>query len=249
MMLTLLRIAWLNLRRDRVAQALTFLLPIIFFSIFATVFGGRGGDGNRTPRVQVAVVDEDRSEFSGRIVDALRKDGNPEPGVDDPVLHRTAARVFAHDDRGSAEGRREESELVRTILAERVRVLEDLHEEELLVASLSTCHMLWVLHLAADAGITLGHRGHDAVGERGHAQPGSEPEEAEYEKDQPGTVVVVSMTTVRTTRATATNTSITALNARGPTVWRSFPAIPEPTIMPAAGATSSRPAGRRTCRS
>ena len=39
---TLLRIGWTNLRRDRVAQALTFLLPIVFFSIFATVFGGQG---------------------------------------------------------------------------------------------------------------------------------------------------------------------------------------------------------------
>ena len=40
--LTLIGVAWTNLRRDRVAQAMTFLLPIIFFSIFATVFGGQG---------------------------------------------------------------------------------------------------------------------------------------------------------------------------------------------------------------
>jgi ABC-2 type transport system permease protein len=71
-MLTLIRIGWTNLKRDRVAQALTFILPILFFSIFATVFGGRGDDP--TPRVQIAVVDEDRSEFSTRIVDALRKE-------------------------------------------------------------------------------------------------------------------------------------------------------------------------------
>ena len=38
---TLLRIGWTNLTRDRPAQALTFLLPIIFFSIFATVFGSQ----------------------------------------------------------------------------------------------------------------------------------------------------------------------------------------------------------------
>ena len=38
-MRTLLRVGWTNLSRDRVAQALTFLLPIIFFSIFAMVFG------------------------------------------------------------------------------------------------------------------------------------------------------------------------------------------------------------------
>ena len=48
-MLTLLRIGWTNLRRDRVAQALTFLLPIVFFSIFASVFGSRGGE-NMPPR-------------------------------------------------------------------------------------------------------------------------------------------------------------------------------------------------------
>jgi linearmycin/streptolysin S transport system permease protein len=69
---TLLRIGWTNLKRDRVAQALTFLLPIVFFSIFASVFGGQGGD--RTPRIRVAVVDEDGSEFSRRVVEGLRKE-------------------------------------------------------------------------------------------------------------------------------------------------------------------------------
>jgi len=69
-MRTLLRIGWLNLKRDRVAQALTFLLPVIFFSIFATVFGGQGDDA--TSRIRVAVVDEDRSEVSQRIVEALK---------------------------------------------------------------------------------------------------------------------------------------------------------------------------------
>jgi ABC-2 type transport system permease protein len=72
MMLTLLRIAWTNLKRDRVAQALTFFLPIVFFSIFATVFGGQGADP--TPRVRIAVVDEDQSELSRRILEALRKE-------------------------------------------------------------------------------------------------------------------------------------------------------------------------------
>jgi ABC-2 type transport system permease protein len=69
---TLIRIAWINLRRDRVAQALTFLLPIVFFSIFASVFGGRGED--QTPRIRIAAVDEDGSELSRRIVDGLGKE-------------------------------------------------------------------------------------------------------------------------------------------------------------------------------
>jgi organic hydroperoxide reductase OsmC/OhrA len=36
--------------------------------------------------------------------------------------------------------------------------------EELLVASLSTCHMLWVLHLCADAGIVITAYADDATG-------------------------------------------------------------------------------------
>jgi ABC-2 type transport system permease protein len=91
-MLTVLRIAWLNMKRDRVAQALTFLLPIVFFSIFATVFGGRGG--STTPRVQIAIVDEDHSELSRRVTEALGK----EPGLrvrtpppNEALLDRAAA--------------------------------------------------------------------------------------------------------------------------------------------------------------
>jgi ABC-2 type transport system permease protein len=69
---TLIRIAWTNLRRDRVAQALTFLLPIVFFSIFASVFGGRTDD--QTARIGIAAVDEDGSELSRRIIEGLGKE-------------------------------------------------------------------------------------------------------------------------------------------------------------------------------
>jgi ABC-2 type transport system permease protein len=72
-MLTLLHVSWLNMKRDRVAQALTFLLPIVFFSIFASVFGGRGG-GDPTPRVQILIVDEDHSELSRRIAEAMARE-------------------------------------------------------------------------------------------------------------------------------------------------------------------------------
>jgi ABC-2 type transport system permease protein len=69
MITTLLRVSWINLKRDRVAQALTFLLPILFFSIFASVFGNQGRPS--TSRVRIAIVDEDGSELSRRIVTAL----------------------------------------------------------------------------------------------------------------------------------------------------------------------------------
>src|SRR4030095_13437540 len=67
---TLLWVGWTNLRRDRVAQMLTFLLPIVFFSIFATVFGGQGDVS--TARIRIASVDEDHSEVSARLVDGLK---------------------------------------------------------------------------------------------------------------------------------------------------------------------------------
>jgi linearmycin/streptolysin S transport system permease protein len=71
-MRTLMRVGWTNLRRDRVAQALTFLLPIVFFSIFASVFGGQGDP--TTSRIRVAVVDEDHSEVSARLIEGLRNE-------------------------------------------------------------------------------------------------------------------------------------------------------------------------------
>ena len=65
---TLLRIGYLSVKRDRVVLALTFLLPIIFFSIFASVFNQRGG----TSRIRVVIADLDRSELSQAIVKALQ---------------------------------------------------------------------------------------------------------------------------------------------------------------------------------
>jgi ABC-2 type transport system permease protein len=64
------------LRRDRGALILAFILPIAFFSIFGAIFGGMGGD--KTPRVSVLVVDEDRSAVSDRLVQALLQ----EPSLD-----------------------------------------------------------------------------------------------------------------------------------------------------------------------
>jgi ABC-2 type transport system permease protein len=92
---TLLRVGWINLRRDRVAQALTFVLPIVFFSIFAMVFGGQRDAS--TARIRIAVVDEDHSEVSARLIEGLRgeKSLRPRTTADEtgtgPVLDRPAA--------------------------------------------------------------------------------------------------------------------------------------------------------------
>lgn len=62
-----------SLRRDRGALALSFILPVVFFSIFAIIFGSRR-DG--TPKINVIVVDEDHSRASERLVKGLEKEGS-----------------------------------------------------------------------------------------------------------------------------------------------------------------------------
>ena len=68
----LLRIGVLGVRRDRVVLALMFLLPVMFFSIFASVFGNQR---DTTAKIKVAVVDLDQSEYSKTVVKALMADG------------------------------------------------------------------------------------------------------------------------------------------------------------------------------
>jgi ABC-2 type transport system permease protein len=68
----LLRIGYLNVLRDRVVLALVFVLPVMFFSIFATVFGNQR---DSTARITVAVADLDQTDYSGKIVAALAAEG------------------------------------------------------------------------------------------------------------------------------------------------------------------------------
>ena len=69
---TIIRIGLIGLRRDRVVLALTFLLPIMFFSIFANVFGNQR---NPTSKINVSVVDLDQSPYSQELVKALKAEG------------------------------------------------------------------------------------------------------------------------------------------------------------------------------
>jgi ABC-2 type transport system permease protein len=62
---TVLRISWLNLRRDRVALALTFVLPLVFFSVFAHVFSGLDGRGMK--RIKLALMVEEPSPITSRL--------------------------------------------------------------------------------------------------------------------------------------------------------------------------------------
>jgi len=74
MIALLFRNSWAQLRRDRAAQVLAFIVPIAFFSIFAVIFGGGGNRMDGTSRVAVAVVDESGTEKSGALVEALKAD-------------------------------------------------------------------------------------------------------------------------------------------------------------------------------
>lgn len=72
MIRTVMRIGWLTLKRDRIAQALTFVLPVGFFSVFALIFGGMGP--GQMSSVRLAVVDEDHTLASERFIQALDDD-------------------------------------------------------------------------------------------------------------------------------------------------------------------------------
>ncbi len=73
MIVPIIRTAMVSLRRDRAALALSFILPITFFSIFAVIFGGRR---DTVPKVTVIVVDEDQSQVSQQLVRGLEREGS-----------------------------------------------------------------------------------------------------------------------------------------------------------------------------
>lgn len=73
MILSVLRTALINLSRDRAALLLSFVLPIVFFSMFAVIFGGTAQRA-ATPKIELVVADEDHSDVSRRFVEALERE-------------------------------------------------------------------------------------------------------------------------------------------------------------------------------
>jgi linearmycin/streptolysin S transport system permease protein len=69
----------MNLRRDRAAFVLAFVLPVAFFSIFAGIFAGSGRASTR--KVSLIVVDEDRSAGSQRFVEGLKAEAGLSIGM------------------------------------------------------------------------------------------------------------------------------------------------------------------------
>jgi ABC-2 type transport system permease protein len=56
MIFTVARTHWKKFRRDRAGFVMTFVLPIVFFSVFAVMFGGAGRGG--MSRLRVALIDQ-----------------------------------------------------------------------------------------------------------------------------------------------------------------------------------------------
>jgi ABC-2 type transport system permease protein len=73
LIINIVRTALIALKRDRASLALSFILPIAFFSIFAVIFGGQR---NSTPKIKVIVVDEDRSQASRGLVHGLQRENS-----------------------------------------------------------------------------------------------------------------------------------------------------------------------------
>lgn len=73
MIFNIARTALISLRRDRAALASSFILPVVFFSIFAAIFGGQR---NSTPKISVIMVDQDQSQASKALVKGLERESS-----------------------------------------------------------------------------------------------------------------------------------------------------------------------------
>ena len=76
------------LRRDRPALAMSFILPIAFFSIFAAIFGGQH---NSTAEIKVILVDQDRSRASLELTKGLEREASLVIATRPPSKDKAAA--------------------------------------------------------------------------------------------------------------------------------------------------------------
>ncbi len=86
MIFSVVKVGWLTLKRSPVELLLTFVVPIVFFSIFAVIFGDQG-NGSSTPKFKVAFVDLDQTATSRRFVKTMAQEPSfevqkPEEGTD-----------------------------------------------------------------------------------------------------------------------------------------------------------------------
>ncbi len=72
MIWTVIQTSWRRLRNNRSELLLTFIVPMVFFSIFALIFGSRDSSSS-TPKIKVVISNEWPSEISNRTVALLQE--------------------------------------------------------------------------------------------------------------------------------------------------------------------------------
>jgi len=70
MIWTVVQTSWRRLKNNRSELVLTFIVPILFFSIFAIIFGSRDASST-TPKIKIVVCDEQHSSLSTRSIERL----------------------------------------------------------------------------------------------------------------------------------------------------------------------------------
>jgi ABC-2 type transport system permease protein len=133
MIATVLRISLLRLLHNRPELVLTFVVPVLFFSVFALIFGHRDAGGSA--RLRIAFVDEPQTPQSRRWMEKIleSKAVRPVPGIDItagqsdglPVLSSTEAAQWIRLGRADAIFRIGLQEEYASGAALRVQVLTD----------------------------------------------------------------------------------------------------------------------------
>ncbi len=72
MIRTVIQTSWRRLRNNPSELFLTFIVPMVFFSIFALIFGSRDASSS-TPKIKIAISNESPSELSDRSVQLLEE--------------------------------------------------------------------------------------------------------------------------------------------------------------------------------
>ena len=72
MIWTIIQTSWRRLRNNRSELFLTFIVPMVFFSIFALILGSRDATSS-TPKIKIAICDGSHSDLSNRAVALLNK--------------------------------------------------------------------------------------------------------------------------------------------------------------------------------
>lgn len=72
MIWTVVQTSWRRLKNNRSEMVLTFIVPILFFSIFALIFGSRDSSSS-TPKIKIAICNESDSSLTQKAIDELQQ--------------------------------------------------------------------------------------------------------------------------------------------------------------------------------